>query len=179
MRCYTNADGNEQRYKTSKTQVSLAFYKIVNVVEKKLTTYTVCAVVVGKVAIRHSTRCAGRRVRKRPRDGRHNSCHTMDMLWEKFQWILPLYMKPISIQSKASVVCSVTTAVFIEFCLKKLNVFSQHTGKKTNEYLNSTSNRRQGNYWTNDGLMYWRRYASFGLGWLLLGMPQGIGRRFH
>ena len=22
--------------------------------------------------------------------------HTMDMLWEKFQWILPLYMKPIS-----------------------------------------------------------------------------------
>ena len=27
--------------------------------------------------------------------------HTMDMLWEKFQWILPLYMKPISFQSKA------------------------------------------------------------------------------
>ena len=30
-------------------------------------------------------------------------------------------MKPISFQSKASV----TTAVFIDFCLKKLNVFSQ------------------------------------------------------
>ena len=50
--------------------------------------------------------------------------HTMDMLWEKFQWILPLYMKPISFQSKASIVCSVTAAVFIDFCLKKLNVFS-------------------------------------------------------
>ena len=63
--------------------------------------------------------------------------HTMDLLWEKFQWILPLYMKPISFQSKASVVCSVTTAIFIDFCLKKLIVFSQHIGKKTNEYLNS------------------------------------------
>ena len=62
----------------------------------------------------------------------------MDMLWEKFQWILPLYMKSISFQSKASVVCSVTAAVFIDFCLKKLNVFSQHFGKKTNAYLNST-----------------------------------------
>ena len=49
--------------------------------------------------------------------------HTMDMLREKFQWILPLCMKPISFQSKASVVCSVTAAVFIDFCLKKLNVF--------------------------------------------------------
>ena len=54
----------------------------------------------------------------------------MDMLWEKFQWILPLYMKPISFQSKASVVCSVTATVFIDFCLKKLNVFSQHIGQK-------------------------------------------------
>ena len=68
-----------------------------------------------------------------------NICmHTMDMLWEKFQWILPLCMKPISFQSKAPVVCSVTAAVFIDFSLKKLNVFSQHIGKKTNEYLNST-----------------------------------------
>ena len=33
----------------------------------------VCAV-VGGTAIRHSTRCAGRRGHKRPRDGRHNSC---------------------------------------------------------------------------------------------------------
>ena len=63
--------------------------------------------------------------------------HTMDMLWEKFQWFLPLYMKSISFQSKASVVYSVTTAVVIDFCLKKINVFSQHIGKKTNEYLNS------------------------------------------
>ena len=58
------------------------------------------------------------------------SMHTMDLLWEKFQWTLPLYMKPISFQSKASVVCSVTAALFIDFCLKKLNVFSQHIGKK-------------------------------------------------
>ena len=56
--------------------------------------------------------------------------HTMDMLWQMFQLILPLYMKPISFQSKASVVCSVTTAVWVDFCLKKLNVFSQHIGKK-------------------------------------------------
>ena len=62
----------------------------------------------------------------------------MDLLWEKFQWILPLYMKPIRFQSQASVVCSVTAAIFIDFWLKKLNVFSQHIGKKTNEYLNST-----------------------------------------
>ena len=46
-------------------------------------------------------------------------------------------MKPISFQSKASVVCSVTTAVFIDFCLRKADVFPQHIGKK-NEYLNST-----------------------------------------
>ena len=46
-------------------------------------------------------------------------------------------MKPISFQSKASVVCSVTAAIFIDFYLKKLYVFSQHIGKKTNEYLNS------------------------------------------
>ena len=41
--------------------------------------------------------------------------HTMDMLWEKLQWILPLYMKPISFQSKASVVCSVTAAYLLIF----------------------------------------------------------------
>ena len=63
----------------------------------------------------------------------------MDLLWEKFHRILPLSMKPFSFQSKASVVCSVTAAIFIDFCLKKLNVFSQHIGKKkTNEYLNPT-----------------------------------------
>ena len=47
-------------------------------------------------------------------------------------------MKPIGFYLKASVVCSVTTAIFIDFCLKKLNVFPQHIGEKTNEYLNST-----------------------------------------
>ena len=47
-------------------------------------------------------------------------------------------MKPIDFQSKASVVCSVTTALFIDFGLKKLNLFSQHIGTKTNEYLDST-----------------------------------------
>ena len=31
---------------------------------------------------------------------------------------------------KASVICSVTTAVFVDFCPKKLNVFAQHIGKK-------------------------------------------------
>ena len=61
----------------------------------------------------------------------------MYLLWEKFQWILPLYMKPISFQSKASVVCSVTAAIFIDFCLKKLKGFSQHIGQKTNEYPDS------------------------------------------
>ena len=56
--------------------------------------------------------------------------HNTDFLWEKIQWILPLYKKPTSFQSKASVVCSVTAAIFIDFCLKKLNVFSQNTDKK-------------------------------------------------
>ena len=47
-------------------------------------------------------------------------------------------MKPISSQSKASIVYSVTAAIFIGFFLKKVNVFSQHIGKKKpNEYLNS------------------------------------------
>ena len=50
--------------------------------------------------------------------------HTMDLLWEKFQWILPLFFKPISFQSKASVVCSINAAILIDFCQKKLNVFS-------------------------------------------------------
>ena len=39
-------------------------------------------------------------------------------------------MNPISFQSTASDVCVVTTAVFIDFFLKKLNVFSKHIGKK-------------------------------------------------
>ena len=39
-------------------------------------------------------------------------------------------MKPISFQSNASVVCSVPAAILIDFCLKKLNVFSQYIDKK-------------------------------------------------
>ena len=69
-------------------------------------------------------------------EGKMEHNHTMDMLWEKFQWILPLYMKPISFQSKASVVYSFTAAVFIDFCLKTLLiVFSQHIGKKLNIWI--------------------------------------------
>ena len=66
------------------------------------------------------------------------------MLWEKFQWILPLYMKPISFQSKASVVCSVTAAFYIDFFLKKLNVFSQHIGKKKQMNIRILQNKSPG-----------------------------------
>ena len=55
MRRYANVNGDEQRYKMSKTQVFLAFYKMVIMVEWKLTNYRVCAVVVG-TAIQHSSR---------------------------------------------------------------------------------------------------------------------------
>ena len=53
-------------------------------------------------------------------------------------------MKPISFQSKASVVCSVTVAVFIGFCMKKLNVFSKHIciKKKINIWI--PQNKSQG-----------------------------------
>ena len=54
----------------------------------------------------------------------------MDTRLEKFQWILLLIIKTSMFKSKASVICSVTAAIFIDFCLKKLNVFSQHIGKK-------------------------------------------------
>ena len=50
----------------------------------------------------------------------------MDMLWVNSTCLY----EPISFQPKASVVCSVTAVIFIDFCLKKLNVFSQHIGKK-------------------------------------------------
>ena len=73
------------------------------------------------LGVRHARGCNGKGTSEN-KSLRH-IVHTMDLLWEKFQWILPLYMKPISFQSKASVVCSVTAAIFIDFCLKKLNVF--------------------------------------------------------
>ena len=85
--------------------------------------------------------------------------HTMDLLWEKFQWILPLYMKPISFQSKASVVCSVTAAIFIDFCLKKLNVLSQHIGKK-NKWISEfrRTNPRELKCWSTFCVNYVLRY---------------------
>ena len=53
-------------------------------------------------------------------------------------------MKPISFQSKASFVCSVTAAIFIDFCLKKLNVFSQHIGKKKQMNILISQNKYTG-----------------------------------
>ena len=40
--------------------------------------------------------------------------HAMDILWEKFQLILHLYMEPFNFQSKASDVCLVPTTVYID-----------------------------------------------------------------
>ena len=86
--------------------------------------------------------------------------HTMNMLWEKFQLILPLLMKPISFQSKASVVCSVTAVVFIDFCLKKLNVFSQHIGKKKNKWISEfhRTNPQELKCWSAFYVNYFERY---------------------
>ena len=51
-------------------------------------------------------------------------------------------MEPISFQSKASIVYSVSEAIFIDFCLKRLNVFSQHIGKKKTKWI--PPNKSQG-----------------------------------
>ena len=85
--------------------------------------------------------------------------HTMDMLWEKSQRILPLYMKPISFQSKASVVCSVTAAVFIDCCLKELNVFSQNIGKK-NKWISefNRTNLQELKCWSTFYVNYFLRH---------------------
>ena len=99
--------------------------------------------------------------------------HTLYMLWEKFQWILPLYMKPISFQSKASVVCSVTAVVFIDFCLKKLNVFSQHIGKKTKWISEShRTNPQELKCWSTFYVDYFLRYY-------LMMQNQPIVKRFN
>ena len=82
----------------------------------------------------------------------------MDMLWEKFQWILPLYMEPISFQSKASVVRSVTTAVFIDFCLKKLNVFSLHIGKNKWISESARTNPHELKCWSSFCVNHFLRY---------------------
>ena len=85
--------------------------------------------------------------------------HTMDMLWEKSQLILPLYMKPISFQSKASVICSVTTAVFIDFCLKKLNVFPNVLIKKLIfEFKFRKTNPLELKFWSSCCVNYFLRY---------------------
>ena len=85
----------------------------------------------------------------------------MDLLWEKCQWILPLYMKPISFHSKASVVCSVTATIFLGFCLKKLNVFSQHIGKK-NKWISEfcRTNPQELKCWSTFCVNYFPRYYS-------------------
>ena len=60
----------------------------------------------------------------------------MHMLWDKFKWILPPYT--ISFQSNDSIICSVTTTVFIDFLPDETKcVFPTYRTKKTNEYLNS------------------------------------------
>ena len=86
--------------------------------------------------------------------------HTIGLLWEKFQRILPLYMKPISFQSKASVVCSVTPAVFIDCCLKELNVFSEHIGKKQNKWISEfhRTNPQELKCWSTFYVNYFLRY---------------------
>ena len=51
-----------------------------------------------------------------------------------------IYMEPIGFQSKASVVCSVTAAIFIDFCLilpEETKCVFPTCWSKTNEYLNS------------------------------------------
>ena len=64
-------------------------------------------------------------------------------------------MKPISFQPKASVICSVTTAMFF----KKLNVIFQHIGHITKEYLNSAEkNRKELKYSFNSCVNYFLRY---------------------
>ena len=86
--------------------------------------------------------------------------HTMDLLLEKFQWILPLYMKPISFQSNASVVCSVTAAIFIDFCLKKLNVFSNILVKNKNKWISEfhRTNPQESKCWSTFCVNYFLRY---------------------
>ena len=84
--------------------------------------------------------------------------HTMHLPWENFQLILPLYMKPISFQWKTSVVCSVPTVIFIDFCFKKLNVFSQHIGKKKWISEFRRTNPQELKCWSTFCVSYFLRY---------------------
>ena len=71
---------------------------------------------------------------------------------------LPLYMKPISLQSKASVVCSVIAAVFIEFCLQKLNLFPTYWSK--NKWISEfcRTNPQELKCWSSFSVNYFLRY---------------------
>ena len=67
-------------------------------------------------------------------------------------------LKALSFQSKASVVCSVTAAIFIDFCLKKLNVFSQHIGKKKWKSEFRRTNPQELKCWSSFCVNYFLRY---------------------
>ena len=60
--------------------------------------------------------------------------------------------------SEASVVCSVTAAIVIDFCLKKLNVFSQHIGK--NNWISEfhRTNTQELKCWSIFCVNYFLRY---------------------
>ena len=85
--------------------------------------------------------------------------HTMDLLWEKFQWILLLYMKPISFQSKASVVCSVITAIFIDFLPEETKcVFPMYWSKIKWISEFRRTNPQELKYWSTFCVNYFLRY---------------------
>ena len=93
--------------------------------------------------------------------------------WKMFNSIPPLYMKPISFHSKASVVWSVTTVVFIDFCLKKLNVFSQHISQK-NKWISEfrITNPQELKCWSSVRVNYF-------LGYYLIMQHQPIVKRVN
>ena len=60
---------------------------------------------------------------------------------------------------KGSFVCSVTTAIFVDFCLKKLNVSSQHIVKK-NKWISEfrRTNPQELKCWSTFCVNYFLRY---------------------
>ena len=82
------------------------------------------------------------------------SYHTMDMLWENSTSL----NKTISFQSKVSVVCSVTTAVSIDFYQKKLNVFPNMLFK--NKWISEfhRTNPQKLRCWSSFCVNYFLRY---------------------
>ena len=85
-----------------------------------------------------------------------NQCffHTMDLLWEKFQWTLPIYMKPICFQSYASVVCSVTAAIFIVLPEETKCVFLIYWSNKL-IYEFRRTNPQELKYWSTFCVTSW------------------------